>query len=67
MLDALGGRPGKSLPTTFQDWTNTKAAYRFFANGHLSEDKILERHFAASAGTILNFVIWRGSSMKRRE
>jgi hypothetical protein len=37
------------LPTAFQDWSNTKAAYRFFSNGNVSEDKILEGHFAASA------------------
>jgi hypothetical protein len=49
MLEALGERPGKSLPTAFQDWSNTKAAYRFFSNGNVSEDKILYGHFAASA------------------
>lgn len=49
MLEALGQRPGKSLPTAFQDWSNTKAAYRFFSNGNVSEDKIMEGHFAASA------------------
>mgnify|MGYP002026946750 FL=1 len=49
MLEALGDRPDKSLPTAFQDWANTKAAYRFFANENVSEDKILEGHFAASA------------------
>ncbi|WP_322864749.1 IS4 family transposase (plasmid) [Aquicoccus sp. G2-2] len=49
MLNALGKRPGKSLPTAFQDWSNTKAAYRFFSNGNVSEDKILEGHFSASA------------------
>ena len=49
MLEALGERPGKSLPTAFQDWSNTKAAYRFFSNGNVSEDRILEGHFAASA------------------
>lgn len=49
MLEALGERPGKSLPTAFQDWSNTKAAYRFFSNGNVSEDKIMEGHFAASA------------------
>ena len=30
MLAALGERPGRSLPSAFQDWANTKAAYRFF-------------------------------------
>lgn len=49
MLSAIGERPDKSLPTAFQDWSNTKAAYRFFANENVSEDKILEGHFAASA------------------
>lgn len=49
MLEALGERPGKSLPTAFQDWANTKAAYRFFSNESVSEDKILEGHFVASA------------------
>jgi len=49
MLAALGERPGKSLPTAFQDWANTKAAYRFFANENVSEDKILAGHFAATA------------------
>jgi len=49
ILEAIGDRPGKSLPTAFQDWANTKAAYRFFANESVSEDKILEGHFAASA------------------
>jgi len=48
ILAALGERPGKSLPTAFQDWANTKAAYRFFANENVSEDKILAGHFAAS-------------------
>ncbi|MBV1834114.1 IS4 family transposase [Novacetimonas pomaceti] len=49
MLGALAERPGKSLPTAFQDWSSTKAAYRFFANEAVSEDKILEGHFAATA------------------
>jgi hypothetical protein len=49
MLEVLGERPGKSLPTAFQDWSNTEAAYRFFSNGNVSEDKILAGHFSASA------------------
>lgn len=49
MLAAMGERPGKSLPTAFQDRANTKAAYRVFANENVSEDKILAGHFAASA------------------
>ena len=49
MLEALGERPGKSLPTAFQDWANTKAAYRFFDNDAVSEDKILAGHFRSTA------------------
>ncbi|MBP7002263.1 transposase DNA-binding-containing protein [Amaricoccus sp.] len=49
MLAAMGERPGKSLPTAFQDWANTKAAYRFFSNEKVSEDRILAGHFQASA------------------
>ncbi|MGN6448029.1 MAG: IS4/Tn5 family transposase DNA-binding protein [Brucella intermedia] len=48
MLEAMGELPGKSLPTAFQDWANTKAAYRCFAKESACEDKILEGHFAAS-------------------
>jgi len=49
MLEALGERPGKSLPTAFHDWANTKAAYRFFANDNVSEERILAGHFSAKA------------------
>ena len=49
MLSALGGRPGKSLPTAFQDWANTKAAYRLFSNEKVSEDRILAGHLQAPA------------------
>ena len=48
ILAAIGERPGKSLPAAFQDRANTRAAYRFFANKSVSEDKVLEGHFAAS-------------------
>lgn len=44
-----GERPGKSLPTTFQDWANTRAAYRFFSNGKVVEDRFLAGPFQASA------------------
>ena len=49
MLAALGERPGQSLPTAFQDWANTKAAYRFLSNDKVSEDRILAGHVRASA------------------
>ncbi len=49
MLAAMGERPGKSLPTAPRNWANTKAAYRFFSNGRVNEDRILAGHFGASA------------------
>jgi hypothetical protein len=36
---------GQSIPLACQDWANTKAAYRFFANDHVSEGAILDGHF----------------------
>jgi hypothetical protein len=51
---------GQSIPFACKDWANTKAAYRFFANGDVSEHDILGGHFEAtrerfdrSAGPIL--------------
>ena len=39
---------GKSIPWACQDWANTKATYRFFANARVSEHKILAGHFQAT-------------------
>jgi hypothetical protein len=33
----LSGGIGQSIPWACQDWTSTKAAYRFFANERVSE------------------------------
>src|SRR5690554_4261811 len=49
MLEAMGERPRESLPTAFQDWANTKAAYRFLSNKKVREDRILAGHFQSSA------------------
>jgi hypothetical protein len=44
----LSGGIGQSIPWACQDWTNTKAAYRFFANERVSESAILAGHFQAT-------------------
>ena len=51
---------GESIPVAFQDWSNTKAAYRFFANDEVHEGEILQGHlqstaqrFSATDGSIL--------------
>ena len=38
----------KSIPTAFQDWSNTKAAYRFLSNPNVSESEIMEGHFQST-------------------
>jgi len=40
------GSDGESIPLVCQDLANTKAAYRFFSNGRVSEVDILSGHFA---------------------
>jgi hypothetical protein len=44
----MAAKLGESIPTACQDWGSTKAAYRFFANGAVSEEQILSGHFAAT-------------------
>ena len=39
---------GPSVPLVCQDWANTKAAYRFFANDRVSEADILAGHFLST-------------------
>ena len=60
LLKRIGSAMGESIPLVCQDWANTKAAYRFFANGRVSEADILGGHFhstydrfAATDGPVL--------------
>ena len=39
---------GQTIPLACQDWTNTKAAYRFLSNGRVNEMAILAGHFQAT-------------------
>ena len=48
LFRGLSGGIGQSIPWACQDWTNTKAAYRFFANERVSESAILGGHFQAT-------------------
>jgi hypothetical protein len=38
----------ESVPLACQDWANTKAAYRFFANERVTEEDILAGHFRST-------------------
>jgi hypothetical protein len=44
----LTSRLGEPIPLACEDWTNTKAAYRFLFNGRINEAAILARHFQAT-------------------
>ncbi|WOH80385.1 transposase DNA-binding-containing protein [Bradyrhizobium sp. BEA-2-5] len=48
LLKQIGDGMGGSIPFARQDWANTKAAYRFFANERVEEADILSGHFAAT-------------------
>ena len=48
MFAQLSGGIGRSIPWACQDWANTKAAHRFFANKRVSETAILGGHFVAT-------------------
>jgi hypothetical protein len=48
LLKQIGDGMGGSIPFACQDWANTKAAYRFFANERVEEGDILSGHFAAT-------------------
>lgn len=48
VLERLWSCMGQSIPMAFQDWCNTKAAYRFFSNPKVSEQDILRGHFEAT-------------------
>src|SRR5918994_6968677 len=48
LLGQMAGAMGESIPLACQDWANTKAAYRFFANERVSEGEILGGHFRST-------------------
>ena len=52
LLAQLGGAVGQSIPLVCQDWANTKAAYRFFANDRVNEADILAGHFQSTRGRV---------------
>jgi hypothetical protein len=48
LVRQLENRLGQSIPLACQDWTNTKAAYRFLSNPRVTEEPILAGHFQAT-------------------
>ena len=53
LLAQIGGAMGQSIPLVCQDWANTKAAYRFFANDRVSEADILAGHFQSTRDRVV--------------
>lgn len=49
LLGMMAHGIGESVPYACQDWANTKAAHRFFANAQVSEDQIMAGHFQCHA------------------
>lgn len=54
LLEQFWKNMGQSIPFACQDWANTKAAYRFFSNDHVSEQDILGGHFQATSERFAN-------------
>lgn len=45
LIKQLWSGVGKTIPLACEDWSNTKAAYRFFSNERMTEQEILKGHF----------------------
>jgi hypothetical protein len=48
LVEQMAAMVGASIPAACQDWANTKAAYRFFANEGVTDQEILAGHFEAT-------------------
>lgn len=44
LLDRLGSKPSASLPAACKGWDETIAAYRFFNNEKVTDQKVLSSH-----------------------
>ncbi len=48
LLETLGGNPNESIPKACSGWAETVAAYRFFDNELVTQEKILKPHKEAT-------------------
>lgn len=48
IVDTLANRPGATIPTACDTWSETKCCYEFFANGKVTPEKLLEPHKKAT-------------------
>lgn len=54
LLGQLASQPTATIPQACETWADTKAAYRFFDNGKVTPEKILQAHQSACIGRIEN-------------
>jgi IS4 transposase len=52
IVNNLSTSPDKSIPEALETWKETKAAYRFFSNSKVNEEKVLKAHIDASKDRI---------------
>jgi hypothetical protein len=52
LAEKLAADPVMSIPKAMGDWSQAKAAYRFFANDDVTREKVLDPHYAATAGRV---------------
>ncbi|MFN0116922.1 MAG: transposase DNA-binding-containing protein [Elusimicrobiota bacterium] len=45
IVKAMSKNPEKSIPENCEDWSSTKAAYRFFSHENTTREVVLEAHF----------------------
>jgi hypothetical protein len=57
VLHQLAQRPEGSVPSAFQSWRETLAAYRFFDNEKVSAEKVLEPHRDATLERVQEFPV----------
>lgn len=52
LLDRLSDKPTLSIPAACHGWAETQAAYRFFDNDKVSDQRLLKPHFDATLARI---------------
>jgi len=52
LVEQMAAGLGRSIPLACQDWSATKAAYRFFSNERICEEQILAGHFEATRDSV---------------
>src|SRR6266511_4297478 len=52
LLGRLGDKPTLSIPAACNGWAETQAAYRFFDNDKVDDQRLLQPHFDATVERI---------------